>query len=307
MLCLWLNLLPHSVNKEKFISEFHKSFNVIKETEIEITKNVFNNLNAQFHSLFSSERYSTGYSRCLCLLISNSISEIEERVKRCLRETGNNSNEAVSSFIYITVDKRETDIMKEVIFNPNSLHFLNYGNPFRYNNARKLCEKFKHTLEKANEKIDDYIIETSMVLAIYGVRNASDLDYSTLSENDVQFSEKQIERHGFFGQQFYDCPIRSLIEDSTNYFVYNEMKFVSLERLLQYKESRFKNGGNYKDKTDIILITKLLEGGRGFWYELLRLRLLTQNEWKKKVNKFKDQLKALLIRFRICKNDSFRI
>lgn len=195
MLCLWLNFIPQSINKDNLISGFRNEFKVIKEAEIKITRNAFHNLRVQFQSLLPMGRYCSGYSSCLFLLIADDISEIKNYVNRYLPER--ELVQPATNFFYISVDKIETDRLKKVIFNPNSLHFLKYGKPFKYKKAWNLCMDFKQTIEKAGESLDDYIVETSMVLAMYGVRDACDLDYSTNSNKEMHFADEQIEKHVF--------------------------------------------------------------------------------------------------------------
>lgn len=299
MLCIWLNLLPKSINKDSLVSEFLETFSVVKEAEIKITRNAYINLRAQFKPLLPSGKHSSGYSSCLCLLTRNSVCEIED----WLQEYGHESMciNVAQPFFYITAEKKETETLKEILFNTNSLHFLKYGKPFKYSKAWNLCREFKETLEKTGENLNDYIIETSMVLAMYGVREANDLDYSTASDKEVHFSNDKIDKHSVYYQHFYDCPVSSLIKDSANYFVFNGLKFVSIDKLLQYKELRYKKEREYKDRVDVRLLTKLMQGGNTLSYDFLRIQLIAHHAWKKNINKIKDFVKSVLIRMKIYK------
>ena len=166
--------------------------------------------------------------------------------------------------IHSTDNQRETLIATNAVFNPHSFHFLKIAQPTKYKNSYKLFEKFKNLIESKGLDKNEFVIDSSMVLSICGVREADDLDYYVSSKlsgvASVLNGNEKIEEHDEHQKQFYSCPVDDLIYDVSNYFVYNEIKFVSLERLLEFKKKRYSLYHDAKDSSDIKLISLLLSG-----------------------------------------------
>jgi hypothetical protein len=163
------------------------------------------------------------------------------------------------SSIHSTDTIAETNLAVNALFNRNSLHFISYAKPTKFKSSFKLVEKFKSIIVAENKLPEHYIIDSSMVLAIYGARQANDLDYYCLIPDDVlsQYDES-IEEHDDTQKAYYDTSISDLILSPENYFEFNGLKFVSLENLHQFKLNRLNSTHDTKDKDDIVLIENLL-------------------------------------------------
>ena len=165
--------------------------------------------------------------------------------------------------IHTTDNMRETRIVANAIYNPNSMFFLHHAKPTTYKKSYRMMEEYKKTLIDNHCDLDKYIIDTGLVLSIFGLRETSDLDYCTIEESlKLLFPEKSyIEEHGC-SKIFTDREIIDVISSPTCYFCYNELKFVSLERLLDFKIKRC-NGD--QDTKDIWLIKSLLDKDSNKW------------------------------------------
>lgn len=165
--------------------------------------------------------------------------------------------------IHTTDNIRETKIVANAIYNPNSMFFLHHAKPTTFKKSYRMMEEYKKTLINNHCDLDKYIIDTGLVLSIFGLRETSDLDYCTIEESlKPLFVDKvYIEEHGC-SKIFTDRETIDIISSPNYYFCFNELKFVSLHRLLDFKIKRC-NGD--RDTNDIWLIKSLLDKDSNKW------------------------------------------
>lgn len=156
--------------------------------------------------------------------------------------------------IHITDVQKETIQIANILLNPNSVHFLNYGDPFRYKDNWKRINKFKANIIEHSLTIDEFIIDTSSVMALYGIRSASDVDFLTDSNDYLILEEEGVENHSE-SLKYYNYSIYDLLYDPNNYLYYNDLKFITLPRVLEFKENR----NEQKDREDAKLIKMSLQ------------------------------------------------
>lgn len=166
------------------------------------------------------------------------------------------------------------DIMMVVnsICSPNSLHFIFNGNPFKYVNTLSLLLEFRHLLSMQHTSLKDYLVDSSSVLSLYGIRQANDLDYLTVSRDKIKFV-KGIDEHGDDQKAFYSTPISDLIYNHSHHFYFCNIKFLSLHDLLFFKQTRYKQNGDIKDRIDIKLIRLFLQSSGGIRRDWISLRI----------------------------------
>lgn len=81
--------------------------------------------------------------------------------------------------------------------------------------------------------------------------------------------------------------------------MFNGLKFISLERLLQYKKCRYDVSKEYKDSIDIKAINKLLEGKNSNIFFILRVKLLLYRHIREIESRIKDMIKNILIKLHL--------
>lgn len=168
--------------------------------------------------------------------------------------------------IHTTDNMRETRIVANAIYNPNSMFFLHHAKPTTYKKSYRMMEEYKKTLIDNHCDLDKYIIDTSMVLSVFGLREASDLDYYTIDEKGQDcFKNSNIEEHDESQKGYYAINIIDLIESPCNYFVFNELKFVTIDRLQDFKIRRYEANHDIKDKHDMMLIRHLRDKSKMGW------------------------------------------
>lgn len=170
------------------------------------------------------------------------------------------------SSIHSTDNIAETRIAANLIYNKNSIHHLHFGHPTQYVKSHHLIEFFKYKIDENALNIRDFVIDSSMVLAVYGIREANDLDYYNLND-DVKLDYMNIEEHDEH-LTYHNVSKVDLIINPANYFVYYGVKFISLNRLASFK----KNRGEKKDINDLRLINTYVSSENKLKMQFLRMK-----------------------------------
>jgi hypothetical protein len=205
-------------------------------------------------------------------------SDSYEQVLR-LRQEIYNIFQVESVSIHSTNNYKETKTAVDLIFNKNSFHHLIFGEPDKYLKSHHLIEEYKIFILKNGFNINDFIIDSSMTMAVYGIREANELDFYFL-KNKSNFTSQQTEKVNFIEshdtclQYYNNLRKEDLIYNPNNYFIYNELKFVSLEKLIEYKNSR----KDAKDIEDILLIKNKLNDNKNAF---LAFRLILKNKYRR--------------------------
>ena len=165
------------------------------------------------------------------------------------------------SSCHSTDNMRETRLALNVLLNPLSRHFLERAKPTTFKKSFKLVEQFKEIAKIHNLPLGNFILDSSMVLAIYGAREAKDLDFYSLQGTNINVYQDiaDIEEHDETQKQYYEYPVDDYIISPEHYFVFNEVKFMSLQNLLKFKQTRYAQTKESKDAGDIGLIKNYSE------------------------------------------------
>lgn len=141
----------------------------------------------------------------------------------------------------------ETIRISRTVFNNNSIDFLN--------KAGSLSPKGQKTLKKYFELValnqDYFVVDSSFILEMYGIRQANDLDYISY-QNTTFPSHKNIELHTDRWIKYYSKEKDDLLFNPINHFYFNGFKFLTLNLVKQMKINRNES----KDQKDVELITK---------------------------------------------------
>lgn len=174
---------------------------------------------------------------------------LKERVRRMFN-LGKHS-------IHITDTKEEAIKAGRLVFNRNSLHFLNYAQPIRSQSFETQLLKIKQLI-RYNDTIQQHIaFDSGIVLSLYGLRKASDIDYFLADGVNIVMVERGFESHA---QElvYHGVGKDDLIYDPDLYFYYEGIKFISFDQL--YKMKRVRRG--VKDLIDCELMDALIEENR---------------------------------------------
>lgn len=141
--------------------------------------------------------------------------------------------------VHATDNIEETIQMSEILLSKNSIDFLNNANVIKYKNTFKLLDGC------LNFDLSKTVFTGSIVLALYGIREANDLDYLSIIDDSLSHNEYI---------KLYGITLNEAIFDPRNYFIYFGRKFLTLSIIKQFKINRNEN----KDKEDVKMIDMIL-------------------------------------------------
>ena len=156
--------------------------------------------------------------------------------------------------IHVNDTHEETIRLSRCLFNKNSVHFLNNARLKNYQNFFKWVQDYEKYLANNNLDAEDYCITASGVLSLYGLREASDLDYLHTTPALIRDPGDNIHSHNEYGKSRYRKNIDEIVQDPENHFYFGNIKVASLEIVRQLKEDR----NEPKDQKDIQLIMEVL-------------------------------------------------
>jgi len=159
--------------------------------------------------------------------------------------------------VHITDTKEEAIESARLVFNDNSLHFLNHAKPNKYVSTHIKIDNFKLFIEKNALKSNDVLLDSSIVLSAYGLREASDTDYLCSDNSAVKFDFDEINMHDEV-LECYDEQKNEMIYDQKFYFYFNGLKFISFSQLYKMKTKR----DEVKDRNDCKMMEALIEEDR---------------------------------------------
>lgn len=173
--------------------------------------------------------------------------KIKEKI-RSIYNIGKNS-------IHITDSQKESLRLSDLVFNNNSIHFLNYGKPTNlYSNISRLASIQKKLSEKTSLS-REVVIDGGAVLSVYSLRESEDIDY--ISENEIEPNSESVNPfHNHEDEiKYHGIEKADLIWNPKYFFVFEQIKFVCLKQIYLMK----KNRGQAKDLVDCKLIYALVQ------------------------------------------------
>jgi len=199
-------------------------------------------------------------------------------------------------------NQQETLSISRLLLNKNSLHHLNFANLTKYKKSFKRLLAFKKLIIDSKIDLNSILIDSSSVLAAYGLREANDLDFISLEGNELIENQNDFDLHNDqYNLTNFNYTLSQLIREPQNHFYFFDVKFMSLQTLKEFKSIR----GEKKDIDDVKLINAIyntsklqtflinasLASKRHIYYKYLRsriiiIRLLTFFRLKKFIKSF---------------------
>lgn len=150
--------------------------------------------------------------------------------------------------LHMTDNKNETIQMADILLSKNTIDFLNRCNPLQFKNTFKLMGMAKEIAEKQQS-----CFTGSLVLALYGIREANDVDYISFDDNDNNSHNAFLNLYGYTKEEILNQP--------DLHFTFFDLIFLTLDNIKKFKENR-KEG---KDVDDIKLMDLVMKGGGKNW------------------------------------------
>ena len=164
----------------------------------------------------------------------------DKEMKRKIRDIYKINNYS----IHATDQYVDTFRTATALLNENSIHFLNRANTRVSSKTKNSLTSYFNTV-KTDE---DYMLTGSVVMELYGLRAANDVDY--ISRETTELKLEGVGRHKAIWLDYYHAPTDELLYNPTNYFYFNGHKCLSLSALKLMKSKR----GEPKDLKDVVLI-----------------------------------------------------
>ena len=180
---------------------------------------------------------------------ANSLSEVL-KIKDKIRGLFNVGKHSV----HITDTKEEAVRTARVIFNENSVHFLNFARPNIYLSTHEKINRFNEFLSKNDISTTEVALDSGMVLSAYGLRESNDIDYFVDNNIKISLCVEDIELHDEV-LEHHNADKLELIYNPKNYFYFNDLKFISFKQLYRMKINR----GEAKDIDDCRIMENLID------------------------------------------------
>ena len=247
-------------NKLKEIKEIIKEYGYLYyEKEIMLSKKGINNL---IKELYRGEKWiggmfpkgwSPGGKAQVCvdnkpttifLIVMNDLNKLIELKSKCrkLYNIGKHS-------LHISDYMEDTWRIGTSTLNVNSVHFLNNGTNDISEKNKLLLINYFNKIGKNNE---DVCLTSSILMEMYGLRMAKDIDY--LHKNNIELQLKDVGLHSGKWENYYHKNKDEIIYNPENHFYFNGFKCATLNVVKKMKENR----GETKDQIDIKLIGQIL-------------------------------------------------
>lgn len=179
--------------------------------------------------------------------------------------------------IHITDTKEEAIRVSRLMFNENSVHFLNHANPYKYESSNCELSKFQDFIYENQMDNKNTLIDGGLLLSLYGLRESLDIDYLSLTSIQISNDQSGINRHDE-DLKYHQEEKASLIHNPLFHFYYDNVKLISFSQLYRMKKAR----GEKKDINDIKMMDALLSQDRlasclakirqKFYYTKIKLR-----------------------------------
>lgn len=259
-ICIWPKC--NSLNRDKALEIIHKNLKVIYEKDVYLNYNGLRNFMIEVYRHQdwigdSTNKHKGVYQKldnCYLkneslkvILIENTNDEVTN-IKSEIRDILKMGNHCIHS----TDDREETIQLFSLVANENTINFLNNGDPDCFSSLQEEIEKLKKVCKDNEINLEDIVIDSSSVLALYGIRENNDLDFLVSDLLIDKMKSLNLETHNS-ELRYYDNSLDDLLYNPQNYFIYNELKFLSLSIVKKMKQKR----NEKKDKDDVVLINHL--------------------------------------------------
>jgi hypothetical protein len=185
-------------------------------------------------------------------IVMNDVSKCIEMKEEC-RKIYNMGKHS----LHVSDFTEDTWRISSCLLNENSIHFLNNCKTNVVDNhPNNMSIKTKNTLttffETVHTNKKDYCVTSSVILEMYGLRHAKDIDYLHKSNFDVK--KENIGVHDGIWISYYGHTKDDIIYNPQNHFYFNGFKFAAPHVIMRMKQNR----NEPKDQNDIALLSRIL-------------------------------------------------
>jgi hypothetical protein len=155
--------------------------------------------------------------------------------------------------VHINDTQKETLKLAGILFNKNSIHWMNHSVLKEFSWHRSLFNHYKGWIQTNAKDSDFFCIDGSCVLSAYGIREARDLDFLYFGEDYLKTGFKEIDCSSE-KLQYYSISRDDIIFNPMNHFLIENFKYVSIQNFKKMKINR----NEEKDIRDVKFIESIL-------------------------------------------------
>lgn len=192
--------------------------------------------------------------------------------------------------IHITDTWPEAVRLARLLFNQQSLHFLEHAAPNRFPDVAARVKLFRTEMAGHGADPDLSALDTGMVLGAYGLRMPGDVDFRSVTQVTLP---PPFERH----ESAQDAPkLGDILTDPALHFHFWDQRFVALHVVAETKLQRMAG----RDHEDLARMSALLRGQKSgsFAGQFARLRLVRAKLRFKMIKLLETAGKGLSLSFR---------
>ena len=254
--CMIIYPIAYDTEKNKQVFNIINKYGYIYyEKNIKLNNTGFNNL---IKELYRDEEWIGGLfppgwdpgkktSRCIAdkptMLILIHMYDLTKCIE--LKEKCRNIYKIDKNSLHMSDYPHDTFRICSALLNDNSIHFLNNGTNDLSLQTKSLLEKYFNKIKDNNE---DYCLTSSLILEMYNLRSAKDIDY--LHKDNLRLQLDKIENHQDKWLTYYHKHKDEIIYNPQYHFYFNGFKFATIDVIKKMKENR----NELKDLNDIQLI-----------------------------------------------------
>lgn len=166
-----------------------------------------------------------------------------------LKQEIRNMFQIENSSIHISDNSRESLELAHLLLNHNSVDTLNYGQMCKYKAYIASIQQIGKELDVFKIDREDFLIDSSGILGVYGIRNPGDIDCQTFIDlKKYRFTVKTAINDENI--MYYSQTKEDLIYNPNNYLFAFDIKFCNLSTLFEMKKRR----NEKRDCEDCLLI-----------------------------------------------------
>lgn len=157
--------------------------------------------------------------------------------------------------VHITDTKEEAIRCARTVFSDNGIHFLNHGCPNRYTSFHYKIKELKVSLSSFGVDPDFIVLDSGMVLSVYGLRDCKDVDI--LAVEPELICDDFLKLYDVHDSELFYHGVSKpdLVLNQDYFFYYDGLKFVSFSQVFSMKKVR----AEVKDRNDCAMMEALIE------------------------------------------------
>ncbi|MCS4242926.1 hypothetical protein M2418_002457 [Rhizobium sp. BIGb0125] len=141
-------------------------------------------------------------------------------------------------FIHANDTHQETRWIADCLLNPNGIQYLNLRPTVQPPRFRELLDDFRSRIT-SDKSPGNYCIDSSAVMAAFGIRDCRDLDYITPEVRTTKLADDS--RISWHNEEYlkFPIPVDELVANPAHHFVYKGVKFMALDTVMFFKRHRW--------------------------------------------------------------------